>query len=129
MAKQHRARYRNRNPTPTPIQTRIGRIGLIGLIGHPPYSYSYSYSYSTHHSVRERVPLRCVRVRFRAELELVRKGSRVPNQAFPSGSGEFPAGAQRARWLFRPADGGGDRSCPWYLSLGGGFRWNAFSAE
>src|SRR5690606_13991899 len=32
-----------------------------GLTDRPPYSYSYSYS--SHHRVRERVPLRCVRVR------------------------------------------------------------------
>ncbi|MGI6302302.1 MAG: hypothetical protein ACOX52_14805 [Verrucomicrobiota bacterium] len=48
---------------------------MIGLIGNP--SYSYSYSYSPHHRVRGRVPLRCVRVRFWAELEAVRKGLRI----------------------------------------------------
>ncbi|MGI6302022.1 MAG: hypothetical protein ACOX52_13350 [Verrucomicrobiota bacterium] len=48
----------------------IGLIGLIGLIGNR--SYTYPYSYSPHHRVR--VPLRCVRVRFWAELEAVRKG-------------------------------------------------------
>ncbi|MGI6301993.1 MAG: hypothetical protein ACOX52_13205 [Verrucomicrobiota bacterium] len=37
---------------------------MIGLIGNHSYSYSYSYSCSPHHRVRERVPLRCVRVRF-----------------------------------------------------------------
>ena len=36
---------------------------MIWLIGH------YSYSYSPYHRVRVRVPLRCVRVRFWAELE------------------------------------------------------------
>ncbi|MGI6302300.1 MAG: hypothetical protein ACOX52_14795 [Verrucomicrobiota bacterium] len=48
---------------------------MIGLIGNP--SYPYSYSYSPHHRVRGRVPLRCVRVRFWAELEAVRKGLRI----------------------------------------------------
>ncbi|MGI6303855.1 MAG: hypothetical protein ACOX52_22800 [Verrucomicrobiota bacterium] len=49
-------------PIPTPIET------MIGLIGNP----SYTYTYSPHHRVR--VPLRCVHVRFWAELEAVRKG-------------------------------------------------------
>jgi len=41
---------------------------MIGLIGNPSYTYTYPYpySYSPHHRVR--VPLRCVRVRFLAEL-------------------------------------------------------------
>ena len=39
-------------------------------------SYSYSYSYSPHPRVRERVPLRCVRVRFWAEPAVVRKTHR-----------------------------------------------------
>ncbi|MDD8046395.1 MAG: hypothetical protein PHF14_08025, partial [Verrucomicrobiota bacterium] len=68
-------------PTPTPIQT------MIGLAGNP----SYPYPYSPHHRVLVRVPLRCVRVRFWAELEPVRKGSRFPNLTFPSLSGEPPA--------------------------------------
>ncbi|MGI6303553.1 MAG: hypothetical protein ACOX52_21205 [Verrucomicrobiota bacterium] len=42
--------------------------------GNPSYTYTYTYPYSPHHRVRERVPLRCVRVRFWAELEVVRKG-------------------------------------------------------
>ncbi|MGI6303261.1 MAG: hypothetical protein ACOX52_19675 [Verrucomicrobiota bacterium] len=61
-------------PTPTPIQT------MIGLIGNPSYPYTYPYTYtycSPHHRVRVRVPLRCVRVRFWAELEAVRKGLRI----------------------------------------------------
>ncbi|MGI6303219.1 MAG: hypothetical protein ACOX52_19465 [Verrucomicrobiota bacterium] len=45
---------------------------MIGLIGNP--SYPYTYTYSPHHRVRARVPLRCVRVRFWAVLEAVRKG-------------------------------------------------------
>ncbi|MGI6303074.1 MAG: hypothetical protein ACOX52_18730 [Verrucomicrobiota bacterium] len=55
---------------PIPIQT------MIGLIGNPSYPYPYTYpcTYSPHHRVRGRVPLRCVRVRFWAELEAVRKG-------------------------------------------------------
>ncbi len=46
--------------------------------GNPPYpySYSYSYSYSPHHRVR---------VRFWAELEVVRKGFPNLPSAFPSG--------------------------------------------
>jgi hypothetical protein len=34
-----------------------------------PYPYPYTYTYPPHQRVRERVPLRCVRVRFWAELE------------------------------------------------------------
>ncbi|MGI6302667.1 MAG: hypothetical protein ACOX52_16640 [Verrucomicrobiota bacterium] len=52
------------------IPISISIATMIGRIGNP----SYPYSYSRHHRVRERVPLRCVRVRFWAELEIGRKG-------------------------------------------------------
>ena len=42
---------------------------MIWLIDTPPYTYTYTYPYSPHQRVRERVPLRWVRVRFWAELE------------------------------------------------------------
>ncbi|HCF96049.1 MAG TPA: hypothetical protein DEW46_13400, partial [Verrucomicrobia bacterium] len=48
----------------------IGLIGLIGLTGTP----SFPSPRPPHHRVRVRVPLRCVRVRFWAELEDIRKG-------------------------------------------------------
>jgi len=41
---------------------------MIRLIGNPSYPYPYTNTNSPHHRVRERVPLRCVRVRFWAEL-------------------------------------------------------------
>jgi hypothetical protein len=72
------------------------------------YSYSYSYSYSPHPRVRERVPLRCVRVRFWAEPAVVRKAHRgiAEGTAAPDGEdsrrgaeGEW-GGLQRA-WLVR----------------------------
>ncbi|MGI6300361.1 MAG: hypothetical protein ACOX52_04780 [Verrucomicrobiota bacterium] len=44
---------------------------MFGPIGNR--SYPYPYPYTPHHRVRVRVPLRCVRVRFWAELEAVRK--------------------------------------------------------
>ena len=72
---------------PIPISISILIATMIWLIGHPPYSYSYS----PHHRVRERVPLRWVRVRFWAELEAVRKGSRFPNLPSSSPSGKPPA--------------------------------------
>ena len=61
----------------------IGLIGPIGLIGNP--------TYSPHHRVRERVPLRCVRVRFWAELEAVRKGLRIRMGRYPA---EIAEGAE-----------------------------------
>ncbi len=57
-------------PTPTPIQTMVWWIGNHSY----PYPYTYPYTYPPHHRVRVRVPLRCVRVRFWAELEDIRKG-------------------------------------------------------
>ncbi|MGI6299504.1 MAG: hypothetical protein ACOX52_00365 [Verrucomicrobiota bacterium] len=68
---------------------------------------SYTYTYSPHHRVRERIPLRCVRVRFWTELEAVRKGSRFPNLPSPSPSGEPRAEAQRRDGVFELAWGGG----------------------
>jgi hypothetical protein len=58
------------------IPISISISTMIWLIGNPsyPYTYPYTYPYSPHHRVRKRVPLRWVRVRLRAELELVRKG-------------------------------------------------------
>ncbi|MGI6300216.1 MAG: hypothetical protein ACOX52_04030 [Verrucomicrobiota bacterium] len=55
-------------PIPIPIPTPTPNQAMIGLIGNP------SYTYSPDHRVRARVPLRCVRVRFWAVLEAVRKG-------------------------------------------------------
>jgi hypothetical protein len=64
---------------------------MICLIGNLSYSYSYPYRYSPHHRVRERVPLRCVRVRFWAELEVVRKAFRIRKGRFPA---EIAEGAE-----------------------------------
>ena len=63
-------------PIPTPIQTMFGRIGnpSYTYTYSYPYPYTYTYTYSPHHRLRVLVPLRCVRVRFWAELEAVRKG-------------------------------------------------------
>ncbi|MGI6300257.1 MAG: hypothetical protein ACOX52_04235 [Verrucomicrobiota bacterium] len=74
-------------PTPTPIQA------MIGLIGNPSYPYPYpcTYTYSPHHRVRTRVPLRCVRVRFWAVLEAVRKGLRIRMGRYPA---EIAEGAE-----------------------------------
>ena len=72
---------------------------MIWLIGTPSYSYTYSHC-SPHHRVRVRVraPLRCVRVRFWAKQEVVRKGNRFPNLLSPFPSGETRA---EARWPFQ----------------------------
>ena len=69
---------------PTPIST------MIGLIGNP----SYTYKYTPHHRVRVRVPLRCVRVRFWAELEAVRKGLRIRMGRYPAEGAEGAEGAE-----------------------------------
>ncbi|MDD8047798.1 MAG: hypothetical protein PHF14_15140, partial [Verrucomicrobiota bacterium] len=65
-------------PISISISTRIGLSGSPSYTYTHTYSYSYSYSYSPHPRVRERVPLRCVRVRSWAELEVIRKGNRFP---------------------------------------------------
>jgi hypothetical protein len=60
-------------PIPTPIQTMFGRIGNPSYPYTYSYPYPYTYTYSPHPRVpvRERVPLRWVRVRFWAELAVV----------------------------------------------------------
>jgi hypothetical protein len=88
-------------PTPTPIQAMIGLIGNPSYPYRYPYPYPYPYTYtypylypySPDHRVRARVPLRCVRVRFWAVLEAVRKG---PWEA-RSGSGSLSVSVSKGR--------------------------------
>ncbi|MGI6300424.1 MAG: hypothetical protein ACOX52_05105 [Verrucomicrobiota bacterium] len=86
-------------PIPIPIPTPI--LTMFGPSGNP------SYTYSPHHRVRVRVPLRCVRVRFWAELEPVRKAHWGIAEGSAAPDGEDSRRDRRGR---RGVLGGGKRN-------------------